>query len=604
MNVFIVSIITIFLSGIAFATPSDFTYQGRILKKDGTALNHHAVQFNFMIMDPSAQFVLWEELSHPINMLHSNGVFEVSIGNGGRTYPDISLKDVDEAYWKGLTLLEAFSNHKNFYCKGSLLPHCFKPKAEDGRILRVQFWDGISWNQINPDTQIRSVPFAGYAKSASQLDNKKLNEFVLKESLPECLADQSLKWNFSTGTFSCLSAPAATAFELANKITSDSPYLSVSTGSLPVLSLNVGVGTNKLVASDDSRLQNIVYQSQLQTAMAGVLLQSDFAVLSSCGSHQALSFLSPTGFFCKDIVLTSDAGFTGIMPVSKGGTGATSASAALQALLPDQTSHSGKVLTSNGTTVEWKDKGGLASISAVAGSPLVVSGSSSVTIDIPKAQSGVNGYISSADWVRFDGKQSANAELGGVSSLATSGIVLRSGVGLYSTVSPAAPLNVTGINLGLSLGDGLKLNAAQALSLDFTNSNDTNKPIAGSDARLPSSTCPAGSRNRWSGTAWLCEAEVKPVWEIVSTNSIAKAGDQFFVDTSAAIVSIQLPASPKLGDTISMIDVSGSFDSNSLQILRNGERIMGLEEDMTVSTGFASVRLIYSNSTYGWRIQW
>lgn len=604
MYVLLASLMIVLMSGYAFATPADFTYQGRILKKDGAPLTHHAVQFNFMIMDPSAQFVLWEELSHPVNMLHSNGVFEVSIGNGGRTYPDASLKDLDEIYWKNLTLLQSFSNQNNFFCKGSLIPNCYKPKAEDGRILRVQFWDGTSWNRINPDTQIRSVPFAGYAKSATQLENKKLNEFVLKESLPNCPADHSLRWNFAAGSFSCLAPAASTSFDLANKITSDSPYLTVSTGSLPTIDLNVGVGANKLVASDDSRLQNIVYQSQLQTALSGVLLQSDLAVLSTCASNQTLSFLSPTGFYCKDIVLNSDASFSGTLPISKGGTGATSVSAALNALLPDQVGQGGKVLTSNGTSAQWTAQGGVSSLSAAAGSPLAVTGTGNLSIDIPKAKADTNGYLSAADWVRFDGKMSSNTEISALSNLVTTGFIQRTGSAQYSTISPSAPLKITGLQLGVVLGEGLKLNADQALSIDFTTSNDSTKAVAGNDARLPSSACSAGSKSRWSGAAWLCEVEEKPTWKIVSTNYTATSGEQLFVDTSVAVLSIQLPANPKIGDTVTMLDVSGSFNLNSLQILRNGERIMGLEEDMSVSTVFASVKLIYSNATYGWRIQW
>ena len=50
---------------------------------------------------------------------------------------------------------------------------------------------------------------------------------------------------------------------------------------------------------------------------------------------------------------TSIAVTLGTVPVSKGGTGQTTAAAAFNALVPSQTGNSGKVLTTNGTTTTW-----------------------------------------------------------------------------------------------------------------------------------------------------------------------------------------------------------------------------------------------------------
>lgn len=46
-------------------------------------------------------------------------------------------------------------------------------------------------------------------------------------------------------------------------------------------------------------------------------------------------------------------GVTGTLPIANGGTGQTSANAALNALLPSQTSNSGKLLTTDGTNSSW-----------------------------------------------------------------------------------------------------------------------------------------------------------------------------------------------------------------------------------------------------------
>jgi hypothetical protein len=57
------------------------------------------------------------------------------------------------------------------------------------------------------------------------------------------------------------------------------------------------------------------------------------------------------------------AGVTGTLPIGNGGTGQTTAQAAIDALLPDQTGNSGKFVTTNGTTASW---------GTVAGSALAV----------------------------------------------------------------------------------------------------------------------------------------------------------------------------------------------------------------------------------------
>lgn len=49
---------------------------------------------------------------------------------------------------------------------------------------------------------------------------------------------------------------------------------------------------------------------------------------------------------------------TGTLPIANGGTGQTSANASLNALLPNQSGHSGEFLTTNGTNASWAAAGG------------------------------------------------------------------------------------------------------------------------------------------------------------------------------------------------------------------------------------------------------
>lgn len=64
--------------------------------------------------------------------------------------------------------------------------------------------------------------------------------------------------------------------------------------------------------------------------------------------------------------------------------------------------------------------------------------------------------------------------------------------------------------------------------------------------------------------------------------------------------TITLPATPTADDKVSFLDVVGNFSVDNLTVARNGETIMGLAEDMVVSTNNISFELIYTNSD--WRL--
>lgn len=82
----------------------------------------------------------------------------------------------------------------------------------------------------------------------------------------------------------------------------------------------------------------------------------------------------------------------------------------------------------------------------------------------------------------------------------------------------------------------------------------------------------------------------------------AVSGGNYFVDTSSSTVTVTLPASPAIGDVVGIVDVAGTFDTNSCFVDGNGELIMSDPSQMEVSVEFARVKLGYSGATYGWRI--
>ena len=130
------------------------TYQGRILKPDGSALDGAVTQFKIQIRSgDSAQCLMYEEVQ-TINLQNTNGFFALTINDGHGTRTDAS----------GIPLVDVFSNSRNF----TINPlHCasgsgnYTPAADDTRILLVLFKDESmsTWEPIAPQ-RINFVPFA------------------------------------------------------------------------------------------------------------------------------------------------------------------------------------------------------------------------------------------------------------------------------------------------------------------------------------------------------------------------------------------------------------------------------------------------------------
>ena len=89
-----------------------------------------------------------------------------------------------------------------------------------------------------------------------------------------------------------------------------------------------------------------------------------------------------------------------------------------------------------------------------------------------------------------------------------------------------------------------------------------------------------------------------------SANYTAVNGDQILVDTSGggigAPVTVTLPASPSVGNEVTIIDSGNNLASNNLTVDRNGSNLLGAASNLTVSTNAAAFTLVYVNATRGW----
>jgi hypothetical protein len=89
-----------------------------------------------------------------------------------------------------------------------------------------------------------------------------------------------------------------------------------------------------------------------------------------------------------------------------------------------------------------------------------------------------------------------------------------------------------------------------------------------------------------------------------STTYTTVNGDQVLVDTSGGgigtAITINLPASPAIGNEVTFIDSGNNLASNNLTVGRNGSNINGSGSDLVVSTNASAFTLVYVNATRGW----
>jgi len=109
------------------------------------------------------------------------------------------------------------------------------------------------------------------------------------------------------------------------------------------------------------------------------------------------------------------------------------------------------------------------------------------------------------------------------------------------------------------------------------------------------------------GTNWydiFTLAGLGETWIEKSGAYTASAGDNIFVDTSAAAVTITLPASPSIGDQVKIIDSHGTAATNNITVGRNSEKIQRSAADLTISTNGAGIALVYYDSDNGWLLKY
>lgn len=178
----------------AWAVPGLTTYQARIIKPNGVALEESGVSFRFTVLNPAENCILYIEDYGAINMTDTSGLASFSLGSGTKTYPTSGA----------VTFQDIFNNSTpSLSCQTA---GTYTPGVNDIRKLIMQFNDGNGWQTL-PPMSINAVPYAMYATKADNavlFNNKADTAFVQYSAIPTCTASQALQYTGSG--FVCITA--------------------------------------------------------------------------------------------------------------------------------------------------------------------------------------------------------------------------------------------------------------------------------------------------------------------------------------------------------------------------------------------------------------
>ena len=89
----------------------------------------------------------------------------------------------------------------------------------------------------------------------------------------------------------------------------------------------------------------------------------------------------------------------------------------------------------------------------------------------------------------------------------------------------------------------------------------------------------------------------------VTSSATMEAGKGYPVDTSSGAVTMTLPASASLGDTIELNDYKRTWGSNNCTVNLNGHKMQGYSFNPDFDVDGTAVTLVYADSTQGWMVQ-
>lgn len=243
------------------------------------------------------------------------------------------------------------------------------------------------------------------------------------------------------------------------------------------------------------------------------------------------------------------------LPADQGGTGQSTLTNALNAMLPAQASASGKMLSTDGTNTVWALPPNEITYSSTAPSSPVTG---QVWINTAATTQSFDPNIITRTTIVSTAGQTAytasNSFVQGFEQVYFNGVLLQRTTdytvsGSTVTLTSAAEVN----------------DLVEILSITNLNSYNPNP------------------------------------YQSISANTSLLAGTRYYVTSSSAL-TLTLPVSPSLNDEIEIIDASGNASTYNITIARNGNDINNNAGNFIIDQNNAWVHLLYTGSTVGWKV--
>lgn len=585
-STFILSLM--FFVSVAHAAPDTFVYEGVLEDTNGPITSSSTLVLR--IYDSALNCLLYEETQSVVP--DSNGAFSVRVGSA---VSDVKRTGNDPQ----LSMSTVFLSSGTVRSSTTSCPGGYTAASSDSRRLVIN----VNGTDLSPAIEISSAPFALSASTADKVGSYTTSKLLRSDGATTVPALDDTKVTLLMSILSgSLGSSQTGSGEVASKgyvdnvaanlLSASTAFSGDVTGTSSALTVGkikgiavdmTGIATNKILKYDgtkwamgddntgvnpgnasssalglmkagtglkDSGAGDGVISVDSGTA-AGKIVQLDAAAKLPAVDGSALTNLSP-------------ANLSTAVSISKGGTGATTASGAFSALSPlttkgdvltfDGTNNvrigvgtDGQVLTADSTqanglkwtTISGSSGGTVTSVSGTA--PISVSnGTSTPAISIAQATSTTAGYLSAADWNAFNLKQSSSLASGKIFVGNAGGGAAAVDMAGDATISNAGVVTVTKTQsavadtiLQLSSNGGAKVrnialyNGTNVVtlappttggnySLTFPSNSPTASQMLQSDAAgnlvwVTPNTLPTGTvidnYLKWTGTNWT-EASV------------------------------------------------------------------------------------------------
>jgi len=84
--------------------------------------------------------------------------------------------------------------------------------------------------------------------------------------------------------------------------------------------------------------------------------------------------------------------------------------------------------------------------------------------------------------------------------------------------------------------------------------------------------------------------------------TVTGSSEGVFADTASGSWTVIMKSSPSIGNTLVVNDAAGIWGTHNLIVARNGQRINGVNEDFICDVDYSTIRFVYCDSVYGWKL--